>query len=76
MHLFKTLLAVTVLILSTNTAPFEIQGETGWHGPGLYQIVNRSGTTAVDLFNGGTEVGTPIYGRYVFDVPRFSPSGR
>ncbi|KAF7509067.1 hypothetical protein GJ744_008462 [Endocarpon pusillum] len=63
MHLFKTLLAAAVLIRSTNAAPFELKGETGWHGPGLYQIVNRSGGTAVDLVNGETEVGTPIYGR-------------
>lgn len=63
MHLFKTLLAAAVLIMSTNAAPFEINGDKGWHGPGLYQIVNRSGGTAVDLFDGGTEVGTPIYGR-------------
>ncbi len=63
MHLFKILLSAAVLILSTNAAPTKTQEETGWHGPGLYQIVNRSGRTAIDLFNGETEVGTPIYGR-------------
>jgi hypothetical protein len=68
MHLFKILSSAVILILSTNAAPFEIQDGTGWRGLGLYQIVNRGGRTAIDLFNGGSLVGTPIYGWYVFGV--------
>jgi hypothetical protein len=75
MHLFKILSSAVILILSTNAAPLEIQEETGWRGPGLYQIVNRAGGTAIDLYNGGSKVGTPIYGWYGLGVQPSSSLG-
>jgi hypothetical protein len=76
MQIFKILSLAVILILRTNAAPFEIQEGTGWRGLGLYQIVNRGGGTAIDLLNGGSKVGTPIYGWYVLGVQPSSWFGK
>lgn len=75
MQLFKTLLLAVSLILSTSATPLETQEGTGWRGPGLYQILNRARGSAIDLYNGNDEVGTPIYGWCVLDVQVSNPLG-
>lgn len=68
MHLYKTLLAAVTLLLSASAAGYEAEQASGWRGPGFYTIASRATGTVVDLYLGGREDGTPVYGWYVLGV--------